>query len=137
MPNANPISPPIPAAGGSPLQWSNLHGASIGLALSAVIAQHKLPVVIIAPDTLTATRLEYELRFFHNEENIIHFPDWETLPYDQFSPHQDIISERLAALAKMPALKQGAIVTPISTLMQRLAPREYLEGNTFLLQKGQ
>jgi transcription-repair coupling factor (superfamily II helicase) len=137
MPIANPISPPIPAASGARLQWSNLHGASIGLALSAVIAQHKLPVVIIAPDTLTATRLEYELRFFHNEENIIHFPDWETLPYDHFSPHQDIISERLAALAKMPELTQGAIVTPISTLMQRLAPREYLEGNTFLLQKGQ
>jgi transcription-repair coupling factor (superfamily II helicase) len=137
MPIANPISPPIPTSSGSPLQWSNLHGASIGLALSAVIAEHHVPVVIIAPDTLTATRLEYELRFFHNEENIIHFPDWETLPYDQFSPHQDIISERLAALAKMPELTQGAIVTPISTLMQRLAPREYLEGNTFILHAGQ
>ncbi len=119
------------------MQWGNLHGASIGLALSAVITEQNLPVVIIAPDTLSATRLEYELRFFHQHENIIHFPDWETLPYDQFSPHQDIISERLAALAKIPDLKQGAIVTPITTLMQRLAPRDYLEGNTFLLETGQ
>jgi transcription-repair coupling factor (superfamily II helicase) len=137
MTTANPIFPPIPSSQGTIMHWGNLHGASIGLALSAIITEHKLPVVVIAPDTLAATRLEYELRFFHQAENIIHFPDWETLPYDQFSPHQDIISERLAALAKIPDLKQGAIVTPITTLMQRIAPRDYLEGNTFILHKGQ
>ena len=137
MPSVNPLNPPIPTTTDRHLTWGNLHGASIGLALSALIARHKVPVVIIAPDTLTATRLEYELRFFHQDQTIIHFPDWETLPYDQFSPHQDIISERLSALAKMPDLNQGAIVAPISTLMQRLAPKEYLQGNTFLLNRGE
>jgi transcription-repair coupling factor (superfamily II helicase) len=137
MPSVNPLNPPIPSATDQQLTWRNLQGASIGLALSSIIARHKRPIVIIAPDTLTATKLEYELRFFHHEQAIIHFPDWETLPYDQFSPHQDIISERLSALAKMPALRQGAIVAPISTLMQRLPPKEYLEGNTFLLNRGE
>ncbi|MDR3477698.1 MAG: transcription-repair coupling factor [Gammaproteobacteria bacterium] len=137
MPNANPLTPPLPLKAGQKLIWGNLHGASIGLALSQAIATCKMPVVIIAPDSLTATRLEYELNFFHHGQSIIHFPDWETLPYDPFSPHQDIISERLSALSRMPSLQDGAIITPISTLMQRLPPREYLEGSTFLLKTGQ
>jgi transcription-repair coupling factor (superfamily II helicase) len=136
MPTANPLQPPIPDAARQKIVWSNLQGAGAGLALSAVVAAGKQPVLIVTPDTLTATRLEYELQFFHPGQPIVHFPDWETLPYDQFSPHQDIISERLAALYKMPAQTQGAIVTPISTLLQRLPPRDYLDANTFLLNKG-
>jgi transcription-repair coupling factor (superfamily II helicase) len=135
MPTATPLHPPMPLPQ-QKIVWGNLNGASIGLALSAIIADAKQPIVIIAPDTLTATRLEYELQFFHHNQPIVHFPDWETLPYDQFSPHQDIVSERIAALYRIPDLKQGAIITPISTLMQRLPPREYLDGNTFLLNTG-
>jgi transcription-repair coupling factor (superfamily II helicase) len=133
MPIANPLLPPIPEKPGQRFLWGNLHGASIGLALSSILSQAKQPVVIIASDTLAATRLEYELGFFHHGQPIIHFPDWETLPYDQFSPHQDIVSERLAALYKIPSLQQGAIITPIATLMQRVAPRDYLDGSTFIL----
>ncbi len=129
----NPLQPPVPQKPQQKMVWGNLYGASIGLAISSVIANTKQPIVIIVADTLAATRLEYELNFFHHDQPILHFPDWETLPYDQFSPHQDIISERLAALYKMPALTQGAIITPIATLMQKLPPREYLDGNTFLL----
>jgi transcription-repair coupling factor (superfamily II helicase) len=133
MPTANPLNPSLPQKPGQRFYWGNLQGASIGLALSSIITKATQPVVIIAADTLTATRLEYELGFFHHAQPIIHFPDWETLPYDQFSPHQDIVSERLAALYKIPHLQQGAIITPIATLMQRLAPKDYLQGNTFLL----
>jgi transcription-repair coupling factor (superfamily II helicase) len=133
MPTANPLNPPFPEKPGQYLTWGNLHGASIGLALSNIIEQANRPVVVIAPDTLTATRLEYELQFFHQGQPIIHFPDWETLPYDYFSPHHDIISERLTALSKVPRLTAGVIVTSISTLMHRLPPREYLESHTFLL----
>jgi transcription-repair coupling factor (superfamily II helicase) len=136
MPTATPLHPPIPPKPQQKMVWGSLSGASIGLALSSIIAEAKQPIVIIAPDTLTATRLEYELQFFHHNQPIVHFPDWETLPYDQFSPHQDIVSERIAALYNIPALKHGAIITPISTLMQRLPPREYLDGNTFLLNPG-
>jgi transcription-repair coupling factor (superfamily II helicase) len=111
MPTATPLHPPIPPKPQQKMVWGSLSGASIGLALSSIIAEAKQPIVIIAPDTLTATRLEYELQFFHHNQPIVHFPDWETLPYDQFSPHQDIVSERIAALYNIPALKHGAIIT--------------------------
>jgi transcription-repair coupling factor (superfamily II helicase) len=137
MQTANPLNPPIPEKPGQQITWGNLYGASLGLTLSSVINTVNHPVVIIAPDPLTATRLEYELSFFNQEQPVIHFPDWETLPYDQFSPHQDIVSERLSALYRMLDLKRGVIITPISTVMQTLAPKSYLEGNTFLLNKGE
>jgi transcription-repair coupling factor (superfamily II helicase) len=137
MSAANPLDPSIPQNAGQRFLWGNLHGTSIGLALSTAIANAKKLIVIVTADTLTARRLEDELNFFHQNQPILHFPDWETLPYDHFSPHQDIISERLSALYKIPSLKQGAIITPISTLMQKLPPRTYLEGNTFLLNVGE
>ncbi|MDR3492902.1 MAG: transcription-repair coupling factor [Gammaproteobacteria bacterium] len=136
MLKANPLQPPIPQKPGQRLVWGNLHGASIGLAISTLIAENQRPVIIITSDTPTAARLEYELRFFQQDQPIMHFPDWETLPYDQFSPHQDIISERLATLYKIPQLKTGAVITSISTLMHRLAPRDYLFAHTFILNAG-
>lgn len=139
MPIANPLHPPLPQKPGQRLDWGNLYGASIGLTICKLIAESKVPVIVITPDTLTANRLHEELHFFHensDQQPIIHFPDWETLPYDHFSPHQDIISGRLSALHQIPRLKQGAIITTISTLMQRLSPREYLDSNVFLLKQG-
>ncbi len=134
MPIANPLQPPLPHTKGQRMTWKNLQGASLGLALSAAIQEHQKTVVIIVPDTLTANRLEYELQFFQQHAlPILQFPDWETLPYDYFSPHQDIISGRLATLYKLSTTKQAAIITPITTLMQRLCPPDYLQGNTFLL----
>lgn len=131
----NPLKPPLPTKPGQRLTWRNLQGSSLGLALSAAIAESQKTVVIITPDTLSANRLEYELQFFQQQNAlpILQFPDWETLPYDYFSPHQDIISGRLATLYKLRTLHQGAIITPISTLMHRVCPRDYLAGHTFLL----
>jgi transcription-repair coupling factor (superfamily II helicase) len=137
MPTANLLHPPYPENANQRFYWGNLLGSSLGLALSSLITESKRPILIITPDTLTATRLESEIPFFQTSAYpIIHFPDWETLPYDHFSPHQDIISSRLAALSKIPDLAQGVIITPISTLMHRLAPKEYLAGNFFLLARG-
>jgi transcription-repair coupling factor (superfamily II helicase) len=117
--------------------WKNLHGASLGLALSRSIAESKRPLLIIAPDSLYASHLLEELPFFSGKDSELWlFPDWETLPYDHFSPHQDIISERLSALYRLPSLEQGVIITTMSTLMHRLAPRDYLEGHSFLLTVG-
>lgn len=137
MPNANPLQPPLPLKKGQKITWGNLSGVSDGLAISQAIAQSDQPVIVIATDSLAATRLEYTLHFFNQDLTLVHLPDWETLPYDHFSPHQDIISERLSALHRIPHLTQGAVITPVSTLMQRLPPREFLEGNTFLLKTGQ
>ncbi|MGN6514081.1 MAG: transcription-repair coupling factor, partial [Lysobacteraceae bacterium] len=68
---------------------------------------------------------------------IVHFPDWETLPYDRFSPHPDIVSQRLAALHRMPTLQRGIVVVPVQTLLQRLAPVQHVVGGSFDLQVGQ
>ncbi len=75
--------------------------------------------------------------FARSDLGVVQFPDWETLPYDVFSPYQDIISRRLATLAALPRLRQGIIVLPVATLMQRIAPAEYVRSNSLLLATGQ
>src|SRR5690606_32280429 len=77
------------------------------------------------------------LRFFGADLPVAQFPDWETLPYDTFSPHQDIVSERLTTLYRLPEFRHGVLVVPASTLMHRLAPPSYLLGNSLVLQVGQ
>lgn len=137
MKNNDIFQPLIPNKSQKTLLWKNLEGASIGLALSNAILQSKQPVLIIAPDSLFASHLTDELQFFgDNKINCWQFPDWETLPYDHFSPHQDIISERLSVLHRLPGLQQGAIITTVSTLMHQLAPQEYLDGYSFMLKTG-
>ncbi len=112
----------------------------MSLAISYVAKTNAGPVLAIAPDTLAAQRLEYELRFFTADDPtlpILTLPDWETLPYDTFSPHQDIISDRLTTLYRLPALQRGIIIASVSTIMHRLAPRDHLEAHTFLLDQGE
>lgn len=140
MPIINPLHPPIPKQANERLAWGTLFGSSMGLSISSLATECQQPLIVITADSLTAARLGYELQFFYSENTsdkpLIHFPDWETLPYDQFSPHQDIISSRLAALHRMPYLRNGIVITSITTLMHRLTPREFLEGNIFLLNVG-
>lgn len=130
--------PLLPQGPGQISKWTSLPGASLSLVLSAVLTQHKHPVLIIAKDSLMAARLDRELSFFQQDSSaILHFPDRETLPYDRFSPHQDIISERLATLYKTAHLRQGSVITTMATLMHRLSPRTFLDAHTFLLSKGE
>jgi len=90
---------------------------------------------IFTADANDAQRLIDELRFFAPELRCALFPDWETLPYDSFSPHQDLISERLATLWRI--LPQGGrreadvILVPATTALYRLAPPAFLAGYTF------
>src|SRR5579863_326791 len=134
MPSANIFHPPLFNGDEKVIHWGNLHGASVSLALANAIADNKQPLLIIAPDNLYVSHLLEKLKFFNAKLlNLISFPDYETLPYDHFSPHQDIISERLTALNRIPTLQQGAIVSTIATLMQRLSPKEYLDSHSFLL----
>jgi len=120
------------------LSWQHLSGASVGLALTRLLASIKQPVLIIAPDSLSISRLTEELSFFNNNNPglVLHLPDWETLPYDHFSPHQDIISERLATLFQIPSLAKGAVITTIATLMHRLPPNDYIDSHSFQLKLG-
>lgn len=129
--------PPLPQGAGKTSDWSSLPGASLSLILSEVLAEHKGPILIIAQDSLTANRLDQELAFFQQTSHpLLHFPDRETLPYDRFSPHQDLISERLATLYRTPSLRQGGVITTVSTLMHRISPRSFLNAHTFLMAKG-
>lgn len=95
-------------------------------------------LVVVTADTSASLALERELPFFLERQcEILVFPDWETLPYDHFSPHQDIISERLHTLHRLPNLTQGILIVPVPTLMHRLAPTEYIAGSSLVLRQGQ
>ena len=98
--------------------------------------EHSL--LVIAPDSLFASCLMEAFQFFNKEEAqcIMTFPDWETLPYDYFSPHQDIVSERLSTLFRLITAHKMTIVTTVSTLMHKFAPKSYLEGQGFFLKIG-
>ena len=126
----SPFKPICPEKAGFRSQWGRLYGSSYGLVLSSTASQHSGPVLVITADMASAQRLEYSLRFYMAERDIsiLQFPDWETLPYDRFSPHQDIISERLTTLSRLPDLTQGILIAPIQTLMHRIAPKSYLDA---------
>jgi transcription-repair coupling factor (superfamily II helicase) len=121
------------------IRWSNLHGASKSLALAQAAVDHTGPLVIVTPDTSHAIQLEKEIRFFsHGQDLEIHlFPDWETLPYDAFSPHQDIVSKRLETLYLLSKKRAGVFLIPINTFLQRQAPVEYVGQHLLYLNKGQ
>ncbi|PKM11009.1 MAG: transcription-repair coupling factor [Gammaproteobacteria bacterium HGW-Gammaproteobacteria-3] len=132
------FSPVIPHKKNQALIWAGLTGCGDSLALASAIEKENRLFVIVTPDNQTALRLEHELAcFLQNEHPILHFPDWETLPYDVFSPLPDIISQRLKTLALLPQVKRGAVVVSVATLMHRLAPREHVLANSFAISKGE
>ncbi|OKY25318.1 transcription-repair coupling factor [Thalassotalea sp. PP2-459] len=118
--------------------WQNLLGSSATLAIYHAALQTEKPILLLTHDTPSALKFEQELRSINanNQVPICLFPDWETLPYDTFSPHQDIISQRLATLYQLSRMKQGIVIVPTATFIQRLAPKAYLESNSLLIKKG-
>jgi transcription-repair coupling factor (superfamily II helicase) len=131
------FSPKTPQQQDQTLAWTGLTGCGDSLALASAIKNENRLFVIVTPDNQTALRLEHELSFFlQGEHPILNFPDWETLPYDVFSPLPEIISERLKTLALLPQVKCGALVVSVTTLMHRLAPREHVLANSFAVKVG-
>ena len=117
-------------------KWGGLTGCAIALAISEAASKHQGLSVVITPDTQTAQRLEHEISFFSGDERpTLHFPDWEMLPYDSFSPHQDIISQRLKALHQLPQLNDGILIVPVSTMMAKISPPEYVNQSSFVIEK--
>jgi len=132
------IKPAIPSSIKQRRYWNAPHGAALALALAETGRAHGGLVVAVAPDTHAAHTLEAELGVFAGGDiEVLHFPDWETLPYDLFSPHPDIVSQRIATLYRLPSLRRGVLVVPIATLMQRLAPRSYVGGSALVLELKQ
>lgn len=119
------------------IHWHGLTGCGDALALASAINSQNRLFVVVTPDNQTALRLEHELAFFlGGKQPILHFPDWETLPYDVFSPLPEIISERLKTLALLPEAKRGVMIVSVATLMHRLAPREHVLANSFAIKTG-
>ena len=127
-----PAPPP-----GSTAHWTRLYGASRALAIATNAAQWPGPVVVIAADAAAAARFEHELAFYAPELPRLNLPDWETLPYDRFSPYQDITSERIATLTSLPNLKHGVVIVAVQTALHRMPPRTWLEGRAFQLRQGE
>ncbi len=95
-------------------------------------------MLLVARDAASATRLEEELRFFAPAGlSVLAFPGYETLPYDQFSPHPDIISQRLRTLSRLPSLGAGIVVTDVPTTLHRLPPRSFVDGHAIVIEVGQ
>lgn len=138
--NYSLLTPKLPQQKTGHIEWGELYGCAKSLAIANAAKLHSGIITIITPDSLIANQLKYELRFFTGNDNnlpIIDFPDWETLPYDHFSPHQDIISQRLKTLSLLPTMQRGILIVPITTLMHRIAPRDYLATHSLILKLGQ
>ncbi len=135
------LSLPMPQPGQSRTWWRAPASASaLAHAVAAAASQHTGPLLVVARDNHTSQQLESHLHTLLGGNlalPVLQLPDWETLPYDRFSPHPDIVSQRLATLAHLPALARGIVVVPVATLMQRLAPRSHVLGNRFDLKIGQ
>lgn len=126
--------PDVPEKKGQILRWPELSGCGDSLQLATAIQQENRLFAVIAPDSQTALRWEHELAFFlGGAYPILHFPDWETLPYDVFSPLPEIVSERLKTLALLPHIQRGVLIVSAPTLMYRLAPREHVLAHSFAI----
>src|SRR5258706_8998220 len=128
------VNPPLPDDPKRRRYWNAPHGSALALALADAAGAHAGVVVAVARDTHAAHALEADLRVFAGSDlEVLHFPDWETLPYDLFPPHPEIVSQRIATLYRLPTTRRGVLVVPASTLMQRLAPRSFIGGSSLLL----
>ena len=128
----------LPLKTGDRRRWGNLPGSAAALAIATSLQSCTSMCLVIAEDTLTAEKIRNELQFFLDGDFPVYgFPDWETLVYDGFSPHQDIISDRLAILNTLPDMTRGVVVVPANTIMQKIPPRSFSLGSSLHLDIGQ
>jgi len=120
------------------ISYGRLSGSSKTLAIAEAALYSDRVTIVVTENTPMAHRLESELVSILDTGQIpvFTFPDWEILPYDTFSPHQDIISQRLLTLYQLPKLKSGIIIVPVATLLHYISPRKYIEGNSFVFTTG-
>ncbi len=115
-------------------RWQPLPGAAHALAIAELAKARRL-IVAVTRDSANAHALEDDLKALGSAEPL-HFPDWETLPYDLFAPHPDIVSQRIATLYRLPQVSHGVLVVPVQTLLQRLPPTRFVADRALLLRRG-
>jgi transcription-repair coupling factor (superfamily II helicase) len=132
------LNPPIPHGATRQIRWHQLYGSAAALALAEAMRGDQRLYVVIVDGARDLERLSAELRFFAGDAiTLLTFPDWEVLPYDLFSPHPDITSDRLRALYELPTTRSGCLIVAAATLMQRLPPRAYVQARAFELTVGE
>ncbi|USX18304.1 transcription-repair coupling factor [Oxalobacteraceae bacterium OTU3REALA1] len=118
-----------------------LHGSSDAYALALTALELKSQgqmLAVIVANASDAQRLLDEIPWFGGDKLRCHLlPDWETLPYDAFSPHQDLVSERLATLHEISSGQCDVMLVPATTALVRMAPPSFLAGYTFFFKKGE
>ncbi|GAL38297.1 transcription-repair coupling factor [Vibrio maritimus] len=124
-----------PQGKGDKKHLGNLIGGALALSIGEHALAHNQHTLLVVPDPQLALKLQGELEQFYPGDVAL-FPDWETLPYDNFSPHQDIISDRIARLYALPQQANGITIVPVSTLLQRQSPRDYLMQHTLMVKTG-
>ncbi len=132
---------PLRQAPDLPRKGHSSHWAPFNLTRIAQLMHHWQPrcrglSLIVVNTPLEAQQLEAMLRFFTPRARVLHLPEWETLPYDRFSPHQDIISERLRTLYRLPEEEDAILVTTAATLMQRLPPHDFIRQQALVISRG-
>src|SRR5665213_3528804 len=128
-----------PPATGQRIALAPLAGSADALAIAELASAPDIAhrtVAVVCADALSAQRLVDEIAWFAPALRVAPFPDWETLPYDHFSPHQDLVSERLATLYRLSRGECDVVVVTASTALYRLVPAEYLAARTFFLSQG-
>ncbi len=113
-----------------------MHGSSDAL-LIAQLSRARRPLAVFTATAADAQRLLEEIPFFDPGIKVHLLPDWETLPYDQFSPHQDLVSERLATLYQLMQRAFDVAIVPVTTALYRLTPVEYLAARSFFFKQGE
>lgn len=117
-------------------QLGEIQGAGFALECAALIERHNSIVLVVARDMQNALMLVDEIKTF-TEHPVKMFADWETLPFDSFSPQQELISDRLSLLSQLKYLRKGAVVISINTLMQKVCPPEFLRAHALQMSVGQ
>ncbi len=131
------LHPPPPPPPGQRHRWGGLAHAGQALAIAEAAEQFNGLTLVLTDAAKPAAQLETELTFFSDGRlTVLHFPDWEILPYDLFSPHQDIVSERLRCLYKLPSVSKGILIVPVTTLMHRLPPQTFVSAYSFAYRSG-
>src|SRR5436190_563012 len=133
------LAPPLPDAARK-AALAPLPGSADALMLAQLAtrcASERRILAVIAADALAMQRLAEEIAYFAPDLRVTSFPDWETLPYDHFSPHHDLISARLATLYQMGRHECDVVLIAAQTSLYRLPPRSYLAAHTFFLTTGE
>ncbi|MCP5315702.1 MAG: transcription-repair coupling factor [Chromatiaceae bacterium] len=138
-PAVSSTAPPLPTRPENLVHWGRCAGAGAGYAIARAVTDATRPLLVITADVQAANRLSEEIRFFLDDPatEVLGFPDWETLPYDVFSPLPELVSQRLRTLHRLRALQKGIVLVPVATLLQRLLPPAFLDANSLLLTTGE